>query len=377
MAGSRASIRLRRAAVALVACTALAAGVVVGSRGDRDDAPARPGVKRSAPRTPEPPFSRVPGIVSTAQAGLFSEAGLEGWKSTVPRIEEVRITSSRDRSAQPALWLPPSGGGPRPLLVVLHSWSTGYENIAGSPYAQWAQQRGWAMIQPDFRGPFDRPQATGSDLAVQDVLDAVDFASRDPGVDRERVFAIGFSGGGLMSLLLAGRHPERFAGLVSWVPIDDLAAWYEYSRSADPRYAEEIAASCGGDPTAVAAALAQCERRSPRAYLDKARKARIPVYIGHGLADTVVPPDHALRAFNRLARPEDAIPPDVVAAAARNELPAGSLGSVRAPTFFRAPDPRVVFARRSGPVTVVLFEGEHDMVYHPGLEWMVGLARRG
>jgi alpha-beta hydrolase superfamily lysophospholipase len=196
-------------------------------------------------------------------------------------------------------------------------------------------------------------------------------------VDRERVFAIGFSGGGLMSLLLAGRHPERFAGLVSWVPIDDLAAWYEYSRSADPRYAEEIAASCGGDPTAVAAALAQCERRSPRAYLDKARKARIPVYIGHGLADTVVPPDHALRAFNRLARPEDAIPPDVVAAAARNELPAGSLGSVRAPTFFRAPDPRVVFARRSGPVTVVLFEGEHDMVYHPGLEWMVGLARRG
>jgi dipeptidyl aminopeptidase/acylaminoacyl peptidase len=376
MAGSRASIKLRRAALMLVAGAALVAGVVAGSRGDRDDAPALPGAERSAPRPPEPAFTRVPGVVSTAQAGLFDEAGVEGWESTVPRIQEVRITSSRDRSAQPALWLPPAGGGPRPLLVVLHSWSTGYENIAGVPYAQWAQERGWATIQPDYRGPFDDPDATGSDLAVQDVMDAVDFASRDPGVDPERVFVVGFSGGGMMSLLLAGRHPDRFAGLVSWVPIDDLSDWYVYSRSADPRYAEEIAASCGGDPTAVAAALAQCERRSPRRYLAAARRAEVPIYIGHGLADDVVPPDHALRAFNRLADSDDAVPASVVRASAGHELPPGARGSVRAPTYFRAPDPRVVFARRSGNVTVVLFEGEHDMIYHPGLEWMARLARR-
>jgi dienelactone hydrolase len=373
---SRASILSRRLAVALVAGAALAAGALAGSRHAGDD-PARDAPDRTvAARPPEPPFSRVPGVVSTAQAGLFHEAGVEGWRSEVPEIEEVRISSSRDRAPQPALWLPPAGGGPRPLLVVLHSWSTGYENSAGIPYAQWAEQRGWAMIQPDFRGPFDRPQATGSDLAVQDVLDAVDFASRDSGVDPERVFAIGFSGGGMMSLLLAGRHPQRFAGLVSWVPIDDLTAWYRYTRDADPRYAEEIAASCGGDPTALASALAQCDRRSPRAYLEAARRAQVPVYIGHGIDDGVVPPDHALRAFNRLARPEDAVPPEAVAAAARNEPPAGGAGSLHAPTFFEAPDPRVVFASRSGPVTVVLFQGEHDMVYHPGLKWMAGLASR-
>ena len=126
-----------------------------------------------------------------------------------------------------------------------------------------------------------------------------------------------------------------------------------------------------------AAALAECERRSPRAYLAAARRARVPIYIGHGLDDSVVPPDHALRAFNRLAAPQDAVAPDVVAAAARNELPAGAGPSTGVPTYFRDPDPPVLLARRSGPVTVVLFDGEHDMVYNPGLEWMAGLARRG
>jgi hypothetical protein len=68
------------------------------------------------------------------------------------------------------------------------------------------------------------------------------------------------------------------------------------------------------------------------------------------------------------------VPADVVAAAAGNDLPASARGSVRGSTYFRAPDPPVVFARRSGPVSVVIFEGEHDMVYHPGLEWMARLA---
>ncbi len=361
----------RRLAVAVLSC--LAIGWVVVSELRRDDARHGDAPGARAERPPEPPFQRVPGIVSTAQAGLFEETGLAGWREEVPAARELAIRSSADGARQRMLWLPPAGGGPRPLLVVLHSWTAGYENRAGIPYAQWAQQRGWAMIQPDFRGAFDDPQATGSDVAVRDVLDAIDFAARNPGVDRERVFAIGFSGGGMMSLLLAGRHPERFRGLASWVPVYDLIAWH---RRADRHYPGEIEASCGGDPTESVAAAAQCERRSPRAHLHRARAAGVPVYIGHGLGDTVVPPDHALRAFNRLAAARDAVPPDVVAAAAVNTLPARVRGSVRGTTFFRAPDPPVAFARQAGPVRVVLFEGDHDMVYHPALEWMAGLASR-
>jgi len=39
-------------------------------------------------------------------------------------------------------------------------------------------------------------------------------------------------------------------------------------------------------------------------------------------------------------------------------------------------DPDVLVARRSGPVTLVLFEGGHDMVFHPGLAFMTALEQR-
>jgi dienelactone hydrolase len=135
-------------------------------------------------------------------------------------VEDVRIPSTADGTPQPALWLAPGGDEPQPLLVVLHPWSSGYLQAAGIiPFARWAAREGWALVAPHFRGPFDRPAATGSDLAVQDVLDAIDWALAQGGVDEGRVFAIGLSGGGMMSLLLAGRAPERIAAAVSWVPV--------------------------------------------------------------------------------------------------------------------------------------------------------------
>jgi hypothetical protein len=53
----------------------------------------------------------------------------------------------------------------------------------------------------------------------------------------------------------------------------------------------------------------------------------------------------------------------------------GSFGGRR--TYFRSGDPEVLFAQASGPVTLVIFDGEHDMAYHPGLEWAHRLAARG
>ncbi len=316
-----------------------------------------------------PDLRRVEGVSSTA--AFVGDDGLARWQQEVPGVADVRIRSSADGHEQPALWLPPRGHGPQPLLVVLHSWSYGYLQHAGIPFGRWAAQQGWAMVHPDFRGRFATAEATGSDLAVQDVVDAVDFALAEGDVDADRVFLIGFSGGRMMALLMAGRHPQRFAGVAAWVPIHDLVDWHAYNAERQTRYAREIRASCGGDADRDAEAREQCRHRSPRTHLDGARRARLPVYIGHGVDDTVVPPAHALRAFNQLADPADRFPDDAIAAAARSELADELRGRVDAEAYFDDEDPDVVLSRRSGAVTLVPFEGGHDMVYHPGLEWMV------
>lgn len=330
------------------------------------------------PLRPPDDFTRLPGVVDVAS--LESRpSSLAGWRTVVPRVQDVQIPSTADGSAQPALWLPPQGEGPQPLIVALHSWSTRYEQYVNTPFGRWADQEGWAMIAPDFRGVYEKPAATASDLAVQDVVDAVEWAVDQGGVEEDEVFVVGFSGGGLMSLVMAGRHPDLFAGAVSFVPIYDLVDWYVYNRGKEgdrpARYARQIAASCGGDPTSDPAAREQCLQRSPKTYLDAAREAGLPIFIGHGLHDETVPPDHGVRAFNQLADPQDRLSPDVLAAVTRNTLPPEVAGEP-AESFFGEQDPEVLLARRSGPVTLVLFDGEHDMVFHPALAFLAALAQQ-
>ncbi len=345
-----------RPLLAVASAIALAVGLVPG-----------PGTAAADSGPPiEAEYARVH---PATNRGFLPGGNVASWRAAVPGIADVRITSTLDGHEQPALWLAPNEPGPRPLLVALHSWSVGYNQVASVPYGQWAQRNGWAMIHPDFRGVSNSADATGSDLAVQDIVDAVNWAKANADIDERNIYVIGFSGGGMMSLNMAGRHPELFAGAVSWVPIYDLVEWYRYSYN--QRYVNQIAASCGGNPLAYQAARDQCASRSPRAHLDAARDAGVPIYIGHGLGDRLVLPEQAVWAFNHLAQPADRITPEESAAIASNRLPAHLEGQIEEPTWFRPGDPRPRFARQSGDVSLVLFNGGHNAVFNPGLEWMV------
>ncbi len=319
-------------------------------------------------------FTRLAGITTAGEFEGFGAGGVDRWVADVPGIADITITSTADGAEQPALWLAPDDGeGPQPLLVVLHSWSTPYDQHLGIPFAQWAADRGWAMIHPDFRGVNEQPEATGSPLAVQDVIDAIDWAEEQADIDSDTVHVVGFSGGGMMTLLMAGQHPDRFAGAVAWVPIHDLVDWYAYNDALtpEPPYVAQIAASCGGDPTTDPEAQQECLERSPTTYLDAARDAGVPIYIGAGLDDDIVPPSDALRSFNQLADEDDRLPEQAIEAAAAATLPDDLMGQIEAETHFGEEDPEVFFSRSSGPVTLVVFDAGHEMVYNPTLEWMV------
>jgi dienelactone hydrolase len=231
------------------------------------------------------------------------------------------------------------------------------------------------MIHPDFGGTFDNPESNGSDEAIQDVIDAVDFARDAGGIDEERVYVAGFSGGGQMSLLLVGRHPDRFAGAVSFVPIHDLVDWHAYNRGigADD-YADDIESACGGDPSVDVAARDDCLHRSPISHIDAAADTSTPVFIAHGIEDDVALPDHAVLPFNQLADDADVLSDDAIEAVRRHQLPDELDGTIEAEHFFDDEDPEVRLSRRSGEVTLVIFDGGHDFVFHPGLRWLYQLA---
>ncbi len=312
----------------------------------------------------DPSFESLEGISTISDFSGFTSSGMDLWVESVPGIEEIEITSTADDSSQPALWLSPEGDDDRPLLVILHSWSSGYLQHAGIPYAMWAQENGWGVIAPEFRGINDDAEALGSDLAVQDVVDAIDYATGQDGVSSDRVFAVGYSGGGMMSLLLAGRHPEKVTAVAAWGPPYDLEEFYRQSLDTGLHYAADIQAGCGGDPTDEGSDQEdECLERSPMTHLDAAREEGVAVYIGHGISDSLLSPAHAARAFNQLANPDDHIEEEALESIAAGSLPDDLSGSVDAETFFADGDPDPVFARTSDSVTLVFFAADHEMVY--------------
>ncbi|NLC21404.1 MAG: dipeptidyl aminopeptidase, partial [Halomonadaceae bacterium] len=116
--------------------------------------------------------------------GESIDADLEVWQEQVPDIEDIEIDSSVADHAQPALFYAPESEEERPLLMVLHSWSTNYQQNIDIPLAQFAVANDWAFIHPDFQGDNDgSPETTASDLVIADMEDVLAYAREHASVD--------------------------------------------------------------------------------------------------------------------------------------------------------------------------------------------------
>ena len=122
------------------------------------------------------------------------------WPNDVKKIE---YRPGRNDSPQPAMFYAPpaipsesSSPVPRPLLVALHTWSSGFDQAESISYAEWCIANRWVFVHPHFRGPNDHPGAMGSEQVITDILGAVEYAKQHSNVDTRRIFLIGESGGG-------------------------------------------------------------------------------------------------------------------------------------------------------------------------------------
>lgn len=312
---------------------------------------------------------------SKAYPSKFADENIENWKKKVPGIERVSIKSTADGKKEPALFYASNSKRKKPLLVILHSWSSEYLQEVSIPFALWAKKYDWAFIQPNYRGAFNNPEAMASDVAIQDIVDAVNYAKGYADIDPTRIYMVGSSGGAMTALVTASRHPALWAGVVAWVPVFDLVDWYKFNLNYPHRvYNEQVATSCGGEPLPGTAAAAECKRRSPSTHLHKAE--RVPIFLAHGTIDELVPPDHSIRAFNILAAPEDTISREHMKYINREKALPPDLKGASTDRYFGKGDPQVVFSRDSDNVRLVLFVGVHDMAYNPGLLWLSEQQRK-
>ena len=323
-------------------------------------------------------FACVVGAECIAQKTKEKSSEPPKWEADL-----VQVKSSIDGTMQPCwYWVPEAASKTAvPLIVGLHTWSADYKQIGHYRTVQReAKRRGWAFVGPNFRGPNSTPTGCGSDLAVQDIEDAVEYVKRSCKIDADRVYIIGGSGGGHMTLLMLGRKPGLFAAGSAFCPITDLARWHADSLLDHPgrgkNYARMMEKACGGIPSEKAEEYA---KRSPLTWLAAAKKAKSPAYIATGIHDGwtgSVPVGHAIRGFNALCEKGAEVSEEHIAAIeADRSIPAG-LETEKVNDPFYDAKKRIHFRRTSGNVRITLFEGGHGGNFAAGFDFL-SRQRRG
>lgn len=176
-----------------------------------------------------------------------------------------------------------------PLIILPHGGPYGVrDKLEYNDEVQLLANRGYAVIQPNFRGSggygkaFFELGAGQIGRAMQDDLDdAMDWAVAEGIADKDRVCVVGSSYGGYAALWSVIRNPERyrcaasFAGVTDW----DLILKYDkrfFTRKAGKQWVQRVQGEEGFDLDSV----------SP--YRLAANLTR-PVLVAHGKEDFNVP----------------------------------------------------------------------------------------
>ncbi|MBC8012078.1 MAG: S9 family peptidase [Burkholderiales bacterium] len=267
---------------------------------DWDDAKSRFVVKSVGPRQP----------------GLYQVFDLE--TQTLIPIGKVRpeIVESSLRPASPITFTARDGLSlhgyltvpadaskekPAPLVVLVHGGPQARDEYLFDAEAQFLVSRGYAVLQPNYRGSSGYVWPPGSNdyesdfgAMRDDVIDATRAALRSELFDPARVAIMGGSFGGYVALACSVEEPELFRCAISVCGVFD---WAEHVKSLRPpgyskSPAYEIMVKRLGDPRKNQAAY---EAISPLGRLDR---LRIPMLVAHGKQDGIV----SVRQSRQLAR---------------------------------------------------------------------------
>jgi len=187
------------------------------------------------------------------------------------------------------LTLPPGREGKGlPLIVMPHGGPFGVrDNGDYDPYVQFLASRGYAVLQPNYRGSesygreFEEKGNGQWGRAMQDDLDdGMDWLVKQGIADPKRVCLVGASYGGYAALWGAVRNPERYRCAASLAGISDVGRQLKYSKDffRSAKRARAWRDRVQGD--------AEAGEISPLAQV---ARLKVPVLLAHGRDDQTVP----------------------------------------------------------------------------------------
>jgi len=211
---------------------------------------------------------------------------------TLPEMKAYNY-KARDGLAIPAyLTLPLNKPAKNlPLVVMPHGGPDARDQLGFDWWAQFLANRGYAVLQPNYRGSagygesFTEAGLRQWGLKMQDdISDGVKKAIVDGIADPKRVCIVGASYGGYAALAGAAFTPDLYACAVSFAGVSDLPRMLRTERKdhgVDSQYASFWATRIGSSDDNWDQLVATSPSRN-------AGKIRCPVLLMHGEGDTTV-----------------------------------------------------------------------------------------
>lgn len=216
-------------------------------------------------------------------------------------IRMVKWQAGDGQAIEGVLTLPPGGSAKHlPLIALPHGGPSARDYPSFDWWAQALASRGYAVLQPNFRGStgygdaFERAGHGQWGKAMQtDISDGVAELARQGIADPKRVCIMGASYGGYAALAGVTLQNGVYRCAVSVAGVGDLAQLFAHNRKA----------SGGTDKVTLRAWEKQIGVRADLAGVSpaaQAAKADAPVLLIHGRDDTVVPFAQSERMAARL-----------------------------------------------------------------------------
>lgn len=184
-------------------------------------------------------------------------------------------------------YVTPEGEPPFPLLIQVHGGPTWLDVDRFDPDLQSFVDMGFAVAMVNYRGStgYGREwrDALIGDVGgpeIEDVLAGFDDLVARGIADASRAVIAGWSWGGYITLLMIGKHPDRFVSAIAGVPVGDYVASYDDSSPLLQAYDRAL---LGAPPSELPELMAD---RSPINFVDR---VKVPLLVLAGENDSRCP----------------------------------------------------------------------------------------
>jgi dipeptidyl aminopeptidase/acylaminoacyl peptidase len=195
----------------------------------------------------------------------------------------------------------PPGAGPFPTVIVHPEEEETAADMHGVIWDLAA--RGYVAIAADYHRRIDGKWRRNMFAwrSTGDITLVIDATRAYPEVDQNRIGALGFSEGAVVSLLMAAHDPDRIKAVVAYYPITDFPHWVAGERSGPSSRALFAVARWQVRVESGAPDESEYQRMLRLASpIYMADLVRAPVLFIHGARDTLLPAEESERMAERL-----------------------------------------------------------------------------